>query len=525
MYTLRSRIFTSILIILILALFLAWVSSDFTNLQGWLSFLAVLGLAVALLWAGWHLLQGEALPTWLGWLLVGAVLLRLGMAVLWMVALPAWGHGTEAELAGYVMSDAYQRDSQAWELSQTGKSLWSAFQDYRLADQYGGLLFFSAGIYRYLGGQVHQPLMMSVFTAAFSGLSVLFAWALTRRLWGDRPARIAAWILCFYPEAVLLGSSQMREAFMMTLVGMVFFGLLVYWQDRSWTGIVWMVAALVVSLPLSYLFFLMLVGFTILMSLILNRAQVMSHRIFWVVLVGFFLIGISAIWFVGEKIYPEGASNPWELIQQWLVFAARWEQRAASISSGWLNKIFQRSPEWMNFWIILGYGVFQPFLPAALIASGNWTWRLIALWRSFGWNFMLIFMLYAPFRAIIKARDEYLAIGLSMMGWFGILVSAYRGGGDQWDNPRYRVSLVVLQVALAGWVWAEQQVRPDPWFRRVLIGIGLIFAWFIPWYLRRYTYTFTWPVIDLFKTLGFGFVTAVLYWLWDWVWSQELRGG
>jgi len=51
---------------------------------------------------------------------------------------------------------------------------------------------------------------------------------------------------------------------------------------------------------------------------------------------------------------------------------------------------------------------------------------------------------------------------------------------------------------LAGWVWMEQKRKPDPWLRRILVGMGLVLAWFIPWYLRRYSPTFSWPVVDLF---------------------------
>jgi hypothetical protein len=519
----RFRILTSILLIVILALLLAWISSSYGSVQGWSSFLVVLLMSTSFLWLIWRALYREHLPNWLCWLFIGGVLLRLGAAVLWWVVLPIWGHGTEAELSGYVMADAFQRDTQAWVLSQSGEPLWRAFLDYRLADQYGGMLFLSSGIYRYFGGQTHQPLLMSVITAAFSGTAILFAWSFTRRLWGSQAAKAAAWVLCLYPEAVLLGSSQMREAFMMTLVGMAFFGLLSYWQDRKSAGLIWMVVAFLVSVPLSYLFAIMLMGFAILMTLILNGAYVMRHWGFWMVL-GILLLVISVVWLVDENIYPEGASNPWELIHQWLVYAARWEERTAAISSGWLNKVFKRTPEWMDVWIILGYGLFQPFLPAAFLALGNWVWRLIAIWRSIGWTFLLVFLFYAPIRAWVKIRKEYLAAAIGFLVWVGILISAYRGGADQWDNPRYRVSLVVLQVALTGWVWSNQHVKPDPWFRRIIIGTGLVLAWFIPWYLRRYTVTFNWPVIDLFKTLGFGFTTAILYWLWDWVRSQDVAG-
>ena len=135
---------------------------------------------------------------------------------------------------------------------------------------------------------------------------------------------------------------------------------------------------------------------------------------------------------------------------------------------------------------------------------------------------MLIFLLYAPVRAGSNIKNNYLSAGISSLVWLFILLSAYRGGGDQWDNPRYRVTFMIFQAVLAGWVWVEQKKFPDPWFRRVFIGIGCVFIWFIPWYLRRYSLTFTWAVIDLFKTLGLGFVSMILYWIWDWSHSQKI---
>lgn len=517
----RKRIILGLVAILVLAFGMTWISSDFRSFQGWGSFLAAIILGVGILAVGWWALRTEAIPNWVGWLMVGAALLRLGCGLIWWVSLPEWGYGTDSELAGYVMSDAFERDTAAWELSQTDKPLWAAFTDFRLADQYGGLLFISAAIYRTFGGEVHQPLMMVVVAASVSALSIPLVWIITRRLWGAAPANVAAWIIALYPEAVLLGSSQMREAFMMTMAGMGVYGLLLYWQDRKMLGIGWVLGTLALSLPISYLFALMLVLVLISMVLILDRARIMRNWILWVVLACLMIVGVAGVWFLGERIYPEGASNPWELIQQWLVFAARWERRTAEISSGWMAKVFRRSPEWMNFWIILGYGSVQPFLPAALIANGNWVWRIIAIWRALGWTILLLFLLFASLRAGKDVRKKFYAAGMSVLIWIGVILSAYRGGGDQWDNPRYRVTLVILQAGLVGWVWTEQRLHPDPWLRRILVGSGWVFAWFVPWYLRRYS-SFTWPVIDLFKTLGLGFASAALYWVWDWVRTEKI---
>jgi hypothetical protein len=49
----------------------------------------------------------------------------------------------------------------------------------------------------------------------------------------------------------------------------------------------------------------------------------------------------------------------------------------------------------------------------------------------------------------------------------------------------------------------------------VLVGVGLVLAWFLPWYLHRYL-LLEWVVLDVFKTFGLGIASAVLYWIWDW---------
>ncbi len=517
----RFNIGLAFLTILLISLGLAWISPGFDIV----SFGSVSLIAAFMMGLGWCFLRREAIPGWVGKLMVGAAILRLVVGITWFLILPLWGHGTEVEKAGYIMSDAYHRDGAAWDLAKSGNPLLSAFQEYRLADQYGGLLYLSAVVYRALGSEVHQPLLIVVLTAVFSAWMILFSWAFTRRLWGASVAKTAVWILALYPEAVLLGSSQMREAFMMTLMSMALFGLVAYWQDHSWQGICWIFVAFGLSIPLSILFAVMLLSVLILMALLLFRETIFRNWILWAVLGGLMVLGIGAVWIIGDRIYPEGASNPLSLIRQWLVFAGRWEQRAIALSSGWFNKILSRSPEWMHIWLVLGYGTFQPFLPAALIATGNWLWRTIALWRSLGWTLMLIIVIYAPFRSFKKVREMFIPAGVSLIIWLGILLAAFRGGGDQWDNPRYRVVFIILQASIVAWVWIKQREASDPGLRRIFIGLGFVFVWFIPWYLRRYCDSFVWPIVDLFKTIALGFITASLYWLYDWARCGGLSEG
>ena len=516
-----------LVVLLALSLALAWISSGFQDLQAWGSFLGVMLLAAMILGGGWWSLKSESAPRWLGGLLLGAALLRLAVGIFWYVSLPAWGYDSPPEKSGYVMADASDRDQAAWKLANSDKPLSKAFQGaYRRVDQYGGLLFLSGLFYRYLGGETHQPMLMVVVTASFSALAVLYVWAFSRRAWNDRVAKLAAIILALYPEAVLLGSSQMREAFTITLAIAAFYGMARYWREQTWVGLLWIFAALLLTVPFSPPTTALLIAMLALQALVLGKTlfegSIPRSRRFWLVLVGVVLFVIVGLWFSWGRFAPEGVSNPLALVSWWVKKSADWQAYLSERASGWMQKIFDSTPQWSHFPMLLVYGVVQPFLPAALIdITGVAIWRVIAIWRALGWVLILPLLLYAPLRAWSKRGDGF-SRGLSLIVWIGILVASYRGGGDMWDNPRYRATFVGLQVALAAWVWAEQRRVSDPWLRRVLVGMALILVWFIPWYLERYIHL-PWPVEDPFMVLGLGIATAVVYWVWDWVYLRRKR--
>jgi hypothetical protein len=328
-----------------LAFSLSWISNDFQGVQGWLSFSLVLVIGVGLLVLGWLSLRRESPPGWLFALLVGAALLRLAAGALWYAGLPEWGYGSPAEAAGYVMIDAYNRDQSAWELSQDEKPLWRAFQGgYRRFDQYGGLLFLSAAVYRYLGGGVHQPLLVVALTAVCSALALLYTWALARRGFDEQVAGLAAWILALYPEAVLLGSAQMREAVTLTLVAAAFYNLLRFLQDHAGGSLAWMLAAVALCLPFSppfaglLLLLLVVVGF--LLSPQVLRSPVWRQRRTWLAFGGLaVLIGIG-IWLTWSSFAPEGVSNPVELLGWWVKKSADYQAHLTKSASGWVQKVF-----------------------------------------------------------------------------------------------------------------------------------------------------------------------------------------
>lgn len=235
----------------LLAAALAWAASGFQNLAGWLQYFLALGAGALLLWLGWRSLSAEQAPGWLAGLLVGAALLRLAVGVFWTAALPAWGYESEVELAGYVMQDAYDRDRAAWELASSGQPLWQAFTEPQPSDQYGGLLAFSAGLYRLLGSGVHRPLLVVIFGAAVSALAVIYTWAAARLLAPGRTAVLAAWGLALYPEAVLLGSSQMREAYTIPLAAAALYGLLRFQRDHRARDLLFVLVPLGLCLVIS----------------------------------------------------------------------------------------------------------------------------------------------------------------------------------------------------------------------------------------------------------------------------------
>jgi hypothetical protein len=492
---------------LILALPLAWVSTGFLSIHGWISFFAVLLLSSSLLWLGWRTIRAETPPIWLLTALAAGILIRLAFGMFWFLALPAWGYNTPVQNAGYIMEDAYDRDGAAWQLAQSETPLLAAFQDYSSTDQYGGLLAFSGFIYRYLGSDFHQPLLMIVISAASSGLAVIFTWAFSRRIWGEKTARIAAWILVLYPEAILLGSSQMREAFMVTLAMAALYGLTRYWQERSWVNLTYVVVPLLASVPLSIPFALLLFGVVIFSALSLDGWRVLRSKRFW--------LGIGGITLLLIVLH---ISNVFDIEKLWPFQAARWQAYYSESASGWVQRTFRMLPEgmeWVQVPFLVVYGIFRPLLPASFF-DGIPMMRAVGIWRASGWTILLALLFYAAFLALRGIERQKMTGGLITLSWMIILVASLRGGGDQWDNPRYRSSFAGIQVGLASWALVKQRETADSWLRRAAVGTVMMVVWFIPWYLRRYT-IITWPVVALHQTIGLGLVSGILYILWDWI--------
>jgi hypothetical protein len=455
---------------------------------------------------------------------------HVSLGVLWFGLLPIYGHGTPSERSGYVMGDAYARDTQAWRLARSDSPLADAFVDQRKSDQYGGMLFFSAAVYRYLGGAKHQPLLMLLVAAGFSALALPFTWGFAKLAWGEAEAKLAAWILALYPEAALLGSSQMREAFTVTLAAAALYGLLRYLRrrpagSRNWLRLAWVVAPLAICMPISPPLTAMVLTMLLVVALALRASQVESapnQRLLWIALAGLAVIGMAGLYLALKQFTPSGMVNPLEMLRWWFTKSAQFQGYVTEQLSGWLQKALKPYPAWMKLPVLVGYGIVQPFLPAALVAgSESPIWHGIALWRAAGWTALLALLVYAPLLSTRTQNKRLLALALCLLVWGVILIAAVRAGGDMWDNPRYRVTFASLHAALAAWAWLEHRRVGDPLFRRAVLLVASLLGWFLPWYLRRYT-PVLWPVTDVFKTLGLGAASAVLLIVWDWARSAPV---
>ena len=123
----------------------AFQSGTWLWLLGFLAFSFIFLLSFSLLrlslkWAN----AGKTLA----WIVVLAFALRLIAGVTIYLALPVYGHDDVDDKAGFVFTDAHRRDDQAWELGTSDRPIIDAFTDKFAYDQYGGLLAFSAFVYR-----------------------------------------------------------------------------------------------------------------------------------------------------------------------------------------------------------------------------------------------------------------------------------------------------------------------------------------------------------------------------------------
>ncbi|MCP4142803.1 MAG: hypothetical protein GY755_21385 [Chloroflexi bacterium] len=491
-------------IIFPLSLILATIFAIFEGgnyLLAWLPAALIFFLGLSALNALW---QWTGKSRTLFWILALALLLRLVSAIALHVFLPINGYpDSEQQQAGYVFYDAFRRDTAAYDLAQSDAPIISAFSQKDHTDQYGGLLAFSAGAYRYLSPDAHRPLLIALFSAFAATLGIPFFWMAAKELGGNKLTNIATWIFALYPESILMGSSQMREPFLISFVAISLWTLLSWQKDKEnraaqiGLGIAF-VGMLLIS-PAIAIITLVFLGVFIFIQ---NEKSTISPK---QIVIALSLLLLS-IFLLSSALGTTklNSNSPLGIIVEWTQRAITWDIYQLERGSGWVQKLFEEMPTAIHIPFVTAYGLTQPVLPAAIIEPSTLIWRVLGILRAAGWYALAPFLLYGLFT--LPKQDSPLArrvwTWFGLGSWFWIILASLRAGGDQWDNPRYRVIFIALQALFAAQAWIMHQKRRDAWLPRLLAVEVIFLAFFTQWYASRY--------YARFGTLSFG---AMVMWI------------
>jgi hypothetical protein len=484
---------------------------------GFASFSFLFLLSFVILKSSFHRTNGGRT---LGFVIAMAFALRLLVGVSLHLGLPIYGHSDEDDRAGYVFTDAHIRDNQAWSLASSDRPILDAFSRKFSSDQYGGLLAFGAFVYRYLSPDAQRPLLLIVLSALVASLGVPLLWMGTRQVFGEKVAFAAAWIFALYPESILLGSSAMREPYLLMFSAMAFYGFVhgvrefapvenasKLAESKTAPG-VWLalglLGMLLVSPAIALAHLIIFAGWVFFTD---ERRNLSWKSIFIFVLI--FGIGLFALSSSLNRSGQFDDASPFRVVNDWLRLTVKWDIYQLERSSGWVQFLFDRMPEWMRLPFVAFYGILQPVLPAAFFEPDNRFWQVIYIVRAAGW-YILLPMLILSFGAAAgqgSGKRRNVLQWLSLLAWIWILLAALRGGGDSWDNPRYRTILFAWEAILAGIVWVWWRGTRNAWFKRVVWCEVVFLLMFSQWYASRY---FHWG-----GKLDFPVMIALIVVLWS----------
>ena len=480
------------------------------------------------------------------WIVAIAFALRLLVGMGIHFGLPIYGHAdSEEDKAGYIFTDAYIRDNQAWKLASSDRPILDAFSKKFSSDQYGGLLAFSAFAYRYLSPNTHNPLILIFLSALIAALGIPFLWKGARHAFGEKVAFAAVWIFALYPESILLGSSAMREPYLLTFSAMALYGFIFGISQLSGEG----GNRLPESKTKSRIWF----ALGILGMLLVSPAVALAHLVIfagwifftnerrslsWQAILVFVIIFAAGLLFLSASLNRSGqfdAASPLGVVNDWLERTVKWDAYLLERESGWIQKLFDEMPEWVRLPFVAVYGILQPVLSAALVVPTVPVWKAIYIMRAAGWYVILPALIMSFGAGAGKSEKQKrnhtersdptgesrrsIILWLSLLTWTWILIAALRGGGDTWDNPRYRTILFVWQSILAGVVWVWWRETRNVWFTRVVLCEITFLLVFTQWYGSRYLY---WG-----GQLPFPVMIALIVGLWGLIigagWWQDRR--
>lgn len=490
-----------IIIAFLTGISIALVNPGERPVLGFLSGFLLTLISLTLLGRSWKKLDGSRQVTWA---LALAFITRIFIGIILFVSLPVFGYDEAPSNNGYLYLDAYQRDTDAWQLAESDQSLTSAFKDEFYSDQYGGLLSLSAGIYRFLSPDSHRPLLIVIVISFLYAFGLPYFWRAVKDCWGDHIALICAWIYALYPETIILGASQMREPILIGLSAIGFWAINLLPKQKKQA--IWVLGLCTLGL----IFISYKAAAAILIGLALY---------FWIAI---FLPqskknARTASYFIIAILILTGVYLSWN----WLIDSSKWDLLLMESSSGRIQWELELIGEKYRAPFIIAYGVLQPVLPATIIYPGIPITKVISIFRAIGWYTLLPF-LFTAVTLVWKTKPKlrkYLITLMLLIVLSWTLISSARAGGDQWDNPRYRSIFLIWYAVLAAWAWVETKTRASRWLRRIIFLEIIYSGFFIHWYLSRYYGLFRrmdfWPMIRLL--IGIGAISIVGGIIVDWI--------
>jgi len=332
-------------------------------------------------------------------------------------------------------------------------------------------------------------------------------WKSVNLQWGEKMAYASGWVFALYPESVLLGGSAMREPYLLAFSAFALWGFVDWQYVQNKNSLMWLglgiAGMLLVSPSIALVTLVILGGWMYFTS---ERGRVS----WWVIAIAIFVF-IAGLFILSSALNRQGNlgnGSPMGIINNFVREAFKWNVFKIEEGSGWVQKLFDEMPEALHLPFVTVYGFLQPVLPAILVAPTTIVWKVIGILRAVGW--------YALFPALIlsfvaatgtggeKRRNLFVWLSLIVWGW--ILFTALRGGGDQWDNPRYRLILFLWQSILAGNVWVWWRETRNAWFLRVIIMEVVFVAVFGQWYASRY--------FHVGLQLPFSYMVATIFGVW-----------
>lgn len=470
---------------------------DFMN--GFLGGAFLIFLVGCLLYSIWH---AAGRNKTLAWMMLLAFMIRVVYSIFLYWGLPRYGYETFPQQTGFVYEDPYRRERHAWALANSDEPLTQAFDDVFETDQYGGLLAISAIIYRYVSLDSFRPYFVSILSAGAMALSVAFLFTSLNKRFTHLVYLGAGWILALYPEGILLGSSQMREPFIILFFTILFWAAMHLFER---TRLKLAIPALIVSSILLLMFSLrmggLLIGSMFLLIWVMESPRLEKS---WLRIMGWVLVAFA----IGVSFW---------VVRDWFTEVLQWDALQTIRRSGRIQFHLSQLPEMLHLPFILVYGFFQPVLPAAIAAPAPWIWRSLGIFRSLGWYLLLPLLIYTFIR-VWRAKPvevrRWLLV-LIIMVWVGVIIASARAGGDQWDNPRYRTVFLPWMAASAAWALHYARQTKDRWLLRGFLIEGIFLAFFTQWYLSRY-YQFM-PRFELWQMVGLISILSLVVIIFGWL--------